>query len=179
MRVIAGKARGRALKAPQGLETRPTSDKAREAIFGSIQFDIAGARVLDLFAGSGAMGIEALSRGAAEAVFVDSSREAAAAIRENLKNTGLKGELAVTDFRAALKGMSRAFDFIFIDPPYRSGYYQEAVAAIIDGGLLAEHGRIILEHDGTLDVDGLKGVEAVKDKKYGKAHVTTCVAAEG
>ena len=175
MRVIAGRARGRALTAPKGLETRPTSDKAREAIFGSIPFQIAGARVLDLFAGSGAMGIESLSRGAQEAVFVDNSREAVSCIRENLKNTGLSGSIVQTDFHAALKGMRGAFDFIFIDPPYKSGFYEDAVDLILDNGLLGESGKMIIEHDGTIDLEKSGRIEIVKDKKYGKAHVTTCV----
>lgn len=175
MRVIAGKARGKNLKAPQGLETRPTSDKTREAVFGSIQFDITDASFLDVFAGSGAMGIEALSRGAKEAFFIDNSKEAVSCINENLKFTGLNGVVLRDDSLAVLKRIDKRFDFIFVDPPYKSGIYESVIRIVCERELLNDDGKLILEHDGTLDVSDIECIEIVKEKKYGKAHVLTCV----
>ena len=120
MRVITGIARGRRLKEPQGLETRPTTDRVKEGIFSSIQFEIEGRRVLDLFGGTGQMGIEALSRGAAHCTFVDLRKEAVGIIRENLKLTGLEGQATVVQ-RDALAFLTRCrekYDVIFLDPPY-------------------------------------------------------------
>ncbi len=179
MRVIAGKAKGKSLKAPEGIETRPTSDKTREAIFGSLQFEIFEARFLDLFAGSGAMGIEALSRGAEEAVFIDSSKAAIACIKDNLKTTGLNGIVIMEDSFTALSRIKGKFDFIFIDPPYKSGYYEKAIRIICERGLLNDGGKLILEHDGGLDTSMIECIETVKDKKYGKAHVRICVPVNG
>lgn len=171
MRIIAGKVKGLRLKAPEGLNTRPTSDKTREAIFGSLQFEIPGARVLDLFAGSGAMGIEALSRGARDAVFVDKSKKAVRCIKDNLAAAGMNAKVINSDFLTALYGMEGKFDFIFVDPPYKSGYYQEAIDAILKMSLLGDEGKLILEHDGSLEV---KNIVTLKDKKYGKAHIKIC-----
>jgi 16S rRNA G966 N2-methylase RsmD len=123
MRVITGTARGRRLIAPQGTDTRPTSDRVKEAIFSIIQFEIEQADVLDLFAGSGQLGIEALSRGARTAVFVDSAREAQEAIRANLAATGLaeRARIVAGDAAAYLTGTQEKFDILLLDPPYRRG----------------------------------------------------------
>ncbi len=121
MRVVAGELRGRKLVAPRGDTTRPTADRVREALF-SILGDVSGARVLDLYAGSGALGIEALSRGAAAATFVDSSRDAVAAIRRNLSELGLEADVRrrdALDFLAAVHVGDR-YDLVFADPPYDS-----------------------------------------------------------
>ena len=171
MRVIAGKVKGLKLKAPEGLDTRPTTDKTREAIFGSLQFEIPGSRVLDLFAGSGAMGIEALSRGADEAVFIDKSRNAVRCIEDNLKAAHMSAKVINPDFSSALQRLEGEFDFIFVDPPYQSGFYREAIELIKIRGLLSEKGKLVLEHDGSLEVEG---VRIIKDKKYGKAHIKIC-----
>lgn len=122
MRVITGIARGRRLKEPQGLETRPTTDRVKEGIFSSIQFEIEGRRVLDLFGGTGQMGIEALSRGAAHCTFVDLRKEAVGIIRENLKLTGLEGQATVVqgDALTFLTRCREKYDVIFLDPPYAS-----------------------------------------------------------
>ena len=118
MRVITGTARGRRLKELEGLETRPTTDRVKEGVFNIIQFDIEGRRVLDLFAGTGQLGIEALSRGAASAVFVDQRRDAASIIRENLKLTGLSDRARVVNGEAMafLSSQRERFDLIFLDP---------------------------------------------------------------
>ena len=172
MRVIAGSAKGKSLQAPAGRETtRPTSDKVKEAIFGSIQFELEGSRVLDLFAGSGALGIEALSRGAAQAVLVDASREAVQAMRANLAYTGLleRAEVMPMDYARALARLYTPFDFIFLDPPYRSDLYAAAIAGIHARGLLEAEGFLIVEHDGQLSLEGEK---VLKQKRYGKTFVS-------
>jgi len=148
MRVIAGKYRGRPLAAPPGNSVRPTTDKVKEAIFDLIAWDIEGKSVLDLFAGSGAMGIEALSRGAKEAVFADKSRDSIAAAKENLSKLGADGEVYMADYRIALSKLGsarRKFDLIFIDPPYKKGLEAEVLKSIMDRGVLTDNGTIVLE----------------------------------
>lgn len=175
MRIIAGKAKGKSISAPEGLLTRPTADKAREAIFGSLQFEIPEARVLDIFAGSGAMGVEALSRGAKEAIFIDNSRAACQCIKNNLLSCGFSAKIISKDFISALTELNGEFDFIFADPPYKSGYYQTVVDKIIENKLLKDSGKLVLEHDGSISVTGVK---VLKEKRYGKAHVTVCALEE-
>ena len=129
MRIIAGDFKGLKLKSPEG-DTRPTSEKAREAIFSSLQLEIPGAAVLDLFAGSGAMGIEAASRGAEKVVFNDNSKEAARIVAENCVRARLDAEIHNMDYNRLLKKLSaegEKFDIIFIDPPYASGYGRRAI----------------------------------------------------
>ena len=172
MRVIAGAARGRQIKAPKGNETtRPTTDKGREAIFGALLFEIPQISVLELISGSGAMGIEALSRGADFAVFVDADRGAAALVRENLKELGMQSQAQVLqmDYSSALRSLNQAFDFIFLDPPYHAGLYQPAIEAIIERKLLAPGGKIIAEHEEDAVFDR-RYVQ--KEKKYGRTRVS-------
>lgn len=151
MRVIAGRLKGRRLKPPRSNKIRPTEARLKENIFnilGPYFFDM---RVLDLFAGTGAIGLEYLSRGAGSCVFVDSSREAQALVRENLEGTGLedRARLLAQDFKEALRSLGQegeVFDEVYIDPPYKkTRLYQEALDLILEGGLLAESGRVILE----------------------------------
>ena len=131
MRVITGTARGRRLKELQGMETRPTTDKVKESLFSIIQFDIEGRRVLDLFAGTGQLGIEALSRGAAEAVFVDRRPDAVRLVQENLALCGFTDRARVKsgDALAYLKSGEK-FDLIFLDPPYGTGMLEKAMEII-------------------------------------------------
>ena len=119
MRVITGTARGRKLREPSGMDIRPTTDVVKEAVFNIIQFDIEGRRVLDLFAGTGQLGIEALSRGAADCVFVDESREAVSIVKENLAKCRFTAKVVQTDSIGYLRGAGK-FDMIFLDPPYDS-----------------------------------------------------------
>ena len=122
MRIISGSARGRTIVAPQGMDTRPTQDYVRESLFNILRADVPGARVLDLFAGSGALGLEALSRGAEHAVFVDSARAAVACVRRNVETLRMDGRCQVLacDWRAAAQRLAGGgFDLVFIDPPYR------------------------------------------------------------
>ena len=130
MRVITGSARGRILKELQGMETRPTTGKVKESIFSIIQFDIEGRRVLDLFAGTGQLGIEALSRGAKQCVFIDQRNDAVKLIRENLKLTELQDRARVVarDSMEFLRSLRERFDIVFLDPPYEAGLLEPAVA---------------------------------------------------
>ena len=174
MRVITGTARGRKLIAPEGLETRPTSDMAKEAMFSIVQFEVAGARVLDLFAGSGQIGIEALSRGASGAVFVDSSKAARDAILFNLKSTGFEGRSALVfaEAESCLKSCRDRFDLVFLDPPYQSGLVERCLPLV--AGLVRPGGVILCEtarDETTPEAAGVFGRK--KEYRYGKAKVTT------
>ncbi len=144
MRVITGSAGGRQLKTPAGDDVRPTADHVKEALFNTLQFDIEGRRVLDLFAGTGQLGIEALSRGAREAVFTDQSHSSLALIRENLRRCGMQASVLRTD---ALSYLSRGekFDIIFVDPPYDAGLYEPVLERINAVDNLNEGGIIICE----------------------------------
>lgn len=144
MRVITGFARGRKLKTPENDEIRPTTDNVKEALFNIIQFDIEGRRVLDLFAGTGQLGIEALSRGAAMAVFVDQDRKAAQIVRENLKTCALSAEVRQEEALSYLR-RGEKFDLIFVDPPYDSGLYEPVLETIKSVDNLSEGGIIICE----------------------------------
>lgn len=146
MRVITGSARGRRLKMLEGLDVRPTTDKVKESLFSALQFDIEGRHVLDLFAGSGQLGIEALSRGAGDAVFVDRAKESVAVIRENLRITGLTHHARViqTDSLSFLRTASQRFDIAFLDPPYGSGLLTQALALLPP--VMSEYGLIACEH---------------------------------
>ena len=151
MRIITGIARGIALETLPGEETRPTAERVKEALFSMIQFDIEGRRVLDLFAGSGQLGLEALSRGASHATFIDSSRDAADIVLKNAAKTKLKdrARVAVMDYSAYLKNGKFAdpFDIIFLDPPYNTPCMTEALSLIEAAGALRDGGTIICETD--------------------------------
>jgi 16S rRNA (guanine966-N2)-methyltransferase len=152
MRIIAGHAHGRRLKAPRGLLTRPTSARARESIFSrlSVRLDFDGLRVLDVFAGSGSLGIESLSRGAAHVTFVDSSRDAASAIRANLSQLDLsdRARILVADVRRALADLGRAhetFDLVFVDAPFKDDTSAEVLTILADFALVAPGGWVVIE----------------------------------
>ena len=144
MRVITGTARGRKLKEPVGMDIRPTTDSVKEAIFNTIQFDIEGRRVLDLFAGTGQLGIEALSRGAKSCTFVDESTAAVRLVRENLAACRLSGEVVQTESVGFLSGCGQ-YDLIFLDPPYDSTLLDKALSAVIQYDKLAVGGIIVCE----------------------------------
>ena len=174
MRVITGTAGGVPLRAPEGLETRPTADRVKQALFNMIQFDIAG-EVLDLFAGSGQLGIEALSRGASRATFVDAGKEAIAVLRQNLKKTKLtdRAEVVQTDYLTFLDRCRRRYRLIFLDPPYAEKFLENALNRISEIDILAEGGIIIAERPvgKTLD-QGFAGLVPSKDYHYGKTIIT-------
>lgn len=173
MRVIAGTARRLQLVTPKGMETRPTTDRIKETLFNMLQNDLPGSHFLDLFAGSGGIGIEALSRGAAEAVFVDNSREALACIRENLTKTRLAEKAIVLGQDCAgairlLDARKMHFDIIFMDPPYQLGTEKDVLAAIAESNLADEDTQIIIEAtlDRELREDEIEGFEIVRIKEY-------------
>jgi len=147
MRVISGSAKGRRLKELQGMETRPTTDRVKEGLFNVIQFDIEGRRVLDLFAGTGQLGIECLSRGAASAVFVDERKDAVALVRENLKATRLseRAKVVMGDAMSYVSSCGEKFHLIFLDPPYGTGRLERALERISAFDILTEHGIIVCE----------------------------------
>ena len=170
MRVITGTARGTNLKAPEGLSTRPTGDKVKQALFNMIQYEIAG-DVLDLFAGSGQLGIEALSRGAKSAVFVDQGRDAIAVIRDNLKRTHLedKAQVICCDYLSYLTKCKKRFRLIFLDPPYGEKYLENAIKTISEIDILAEGGIIVAERPLGKELSPeYSGLLPSKDYHYGK-----------
>ena len=175
MRVISGTARGIRLKTPEGLQTRPTADRVKEAVFSIIQFDIQGSRFLDLFGGSGQMGIEALSRGALSAVIVDSRREACKLISDNLRLTRLseKAKVIQSDYIGYLNRCRDTFDLIFLDPPYAEVFLENALKKISEIDILSDRGIIICERpaDKTLDFE-ISGFVRGKDYRYGKTWIT-------
>ena len=140
MRVIAGKARGIQLKTPEGTETRPTIDRVKEALFSIIQFEVPGARVLDLFGVTGQLGIEALSRGAKSAVFVDAGEKACALIRENLRRCHMEadGRVVRADYLDYLNRCRESYDIIFLDPPYASGNLERALETRIEDAVFTQ-----------------------------------------
>ena len=169
MRVVAGVHGGRRLEAPPGEETRPTSDRVREALFSILGARVEGARVLDLFAGSGALGIEALSRGAAEATFVDRSPAAIRVVRGNLATLGIEAEVVRADARAAIRtarAAARQYDLLFLDPPYRLAGRLAPVLAEAVEGLLAPGGSVVTESDRRAPLP-LETVPLIDERRYG------------
>ena len=170
MRVITGSARGRRLREPQGMDIRPTTDKVKESIFNIIQFDIEGRRVLDLFAGTGQLGIEAASRGAESVTFIDSSRNAVKLVKDNLAGCGLQGTVHQMDAVGFLAGCGQ-FDLIFVDPPYETELYEQVLDAIIKFDILPEGGIIVCESRPEKVLPELEGMRR-KEYKYGKVRLT-------
>lgn len=171
MRIVAGRYRGRKLTPPSDDSVRPTTDRIKETVFNILQWDVEGARVLDLFAGSGALGIECLSRGAAEVVFADKSLASVALIRQNLK--GIEGSYRVltADFTGVLRSGEDKFDLIFIDPPYKSGLGELAVDAAFDLGRVAEGGTVVYEHSSELPFKCAREDVKVRTKVMGSVTV--------
>ena len=175
MRVITGKARGVALKTPEGMQTRPTADRVKEALFSIIQFEIPCARVLDLFGGTGQLGIEALSRGAQSAVFVDASDKACALIKENLKRTKLQdcGKVIRSDYMEYLDRCREKFDIVFLDPPYAEVFLENALKRLTEIDILQSGGIIIAERPLGKDLPWeLDGYTRSRDYKYGQILLT-------
>ena len=173
MRVISGSARGRRLLAPEGLDTRPTADRVKESVFNIISPYIYGARVLDLFAGSGALGIEALSRGAESAVFVENSASAKNVLEKNIEITHFQDKCRIfsCSFDNYLKTASEKFDIVFLDPPYKSGYYETALEMLLSNHLLLSGGIVIAEHEHGAVIPPVSGYELCKNRKYGKTSI--------
>ena len=170
MRIIAGKHRGRALASFQGDHIRPTPDRVKESLFQILSRNIAGARVLDLFAGSGALGLECLSRGADEVVFNDSSRESLAVLQKNLRLTGENSKAYNFDFRTMLSRAEGQFDLIFCDPPYKECYLKEILDSVKDRSLLSADGLVIYESE--REEIGAEGWTLFDCRKYGRTNIT-------
>lgn len=180
IRIITGAFRGVRLETLEGDETRPTSSRVKEAVFSSIQFEVAGRRVLDLFAGSGQLGLEALSRGAETAMFIDASPDAMAIVKRNAEKCGVFStcRYLISDYRSYLRKAGRrdAWDLIFIDPPYRLDCIGDALRRILDGGV-ARPGCLIVCESGSPDIfrgdpDLASRFEVVKTARYSITYIT-------
>lgn len=172
MRVITGTARGRRLKTPENYDIRPTTDNVKESVFNIIQFDIEGRRVLDLFAGTGQLGIECLSRGAAEAVFIDENTAAVKIVKENLKTCGFTAAVLQQDALSYLRHCGR-FDLVFVDPPYDSGLYESVLETINSVDILSDGGIILCESRREKTLPGMRvPYRKKKEYNYGRVKLT-------
>ncbi len=174
MRIITGAARGVRLETLEGETTRPTTERVKEALFSMIQFDIEGRSVLDLFAGSGQLGLEALSRGAVCCDFVDESADAVKIIAANAKKTKLEGAVVYnSDWRAFIRRMkgTKKYGIIFLDPPYASALTGEAVRALAEADMIADYAIIVCE-SGQDEYIGAPGLKVVRHTNYGKIWIT-------
>jgi len=184
MRIVAGKFRGAGLVAPKGLATRPTSDRVRQALFNVLEhgapgLDFDGLRVLDLFAGSGALGIEALSRGARFCLFVEESAEARGAIRRNVEALGLTGVTKIwrrDATRLGEAGRIEPFDVVLCDPPYGTGRGQPALAAAVEGGWTAAEAVVVLEERAGFAVDWPAPLQEIDRRRYGDTEIAVARA---
>lgn len=175
MRIITGEAKGKRLDTLEGLETRPTTEKVKEAIFSMIQFEVEGRRVLDLFAGSGQLGLEALSRGASLCTFVEKSREAFEIVKGNAKKTGLfdRSRVLNSDYMDYLKtsGKTEKFDIIFLDPPYSMKIIPGILDRLVKHDIIARNGLVVCESEDDIEY-AAEGLEVVRHSKYGRVYIT-------
>jgi len=178
MRVIAGLAKGRRLLAPRGEGTRPMMDRAREGLFSSLGERVAGARVLDLYAGSGSLGLEALSRGAEAAVFVERSRAALAALRANVAAVGLGGEVVAADVDGYLERAAGPYDLVFVDPPYARPLASVESTLRRLPALLAAGGTIVVHRRAGEGLGRLPGLTVIDRRRYGDTEITRLVKEE-
>lgn len=175
MRVITGTARGRRLKTPENYDIRPTTDNVKESVFNIIQFDIEGRRVLDLFAGTGQLGIECLSRGAAEAVFIDENTAAVKIVKENLKTCGFTAAVLQQDALSYLRHCGR-FDLVFVDPPYDSGLYESVLETINSVDILSDGGIILCESRREKTLPDMRvPYRKKKEHNYGRVKLTVYI----
>ena len=175
MRVITGTARGRRLKTPENYDIRPTTDNVKESVFNIIQFDIEGRRVLDLFAGTGQLGIECLSRGAAEAVFIDENTAAVKIVKENLKTCGFTAAVLQQDALSYLRHCGR-FDLVFVDPPYDSGLYESVLETINSVDILSDGGIILCESSREKTLPDMRApYRKKKEYNYGRVKLTVYI----
>ena len=176
MRIIGGKYRSRILSDFAGDEVRPTSDRVKESLFNILSLKLYGARVLDLFSGSGALGLECLSRGAKEVAFNDCAKASLAILKKNLaalkiSSDGEEAKLSCQDYLICLESQRAPFDIIFIDPPYRFDYGIKALEKIAQKGLLTENGIAVYERDRPFEGE-IAGLEKYDERKYGKTYLT-------
>ena len=175
MRIISGTAKGRKLKTLAGDNVRPTSDKVKEAIFSAIQFDIEGRRFLDLFAGSGQMGLEAISRGALSCTFVEKNLEAMEIVKRNAKKTKLieKCKIVNVDYKDYLRGAKgrEKFDIVILDPPYSMKILPEILDCLVKYDLLNTNAKVVCESEDDIEYT-CDGLETIKHNKYGRVYIT-------
>ena len=177
MRVITGTARGRKLNTLEGRDVRPTTDQVKEAMFSIIQFEVEGAAVLDLFAGSGSLGLEALSRGAAYAYFCDRDRGAQQAVNRNIANLGLQeqAQLFPVSYEAAIAMLAQRgvqVELVFLDPPYAGGLYENAFSLLLQSGILAPGCILAAEHSPKASLPVPPGLCAYDTRRYGDVAIT-------
>jgi 16S rRNA (guanine966-N2)-methyltransferase len=173
MRVIGGKARGQRLKVPKGRSVRPTSGRVKEALFNILPHDLSGLKILDLFAGTGNVTIEALSRGAVEAILIDSSQESGKVIRENLRRLRFSDRTSIWTVPVSrglrlLENRRESFDLIFLDPPYQRNWVERVLKTVGEGDLLRSSGTLVAEHSAREAVNATYGCLALTDQRnYG------------
>lgn len=177
VRVISGSARGLKLNTPGDDRVRPTTDRVKESMFNIVQDWVYDSQVLDLFAGSGALGIEALSRGASQAVFCDNSLDSIKIIKSNIEKARVvdRSQIISGDFKRCLRDMeakNQSFDMIFVDPPYYKGLFEEVLDTIRSCKILKKDGIVIVEHDAKRPIGQVEGLEVYKEKKYGITMLT-------
>lgn len=177
VRVISGSARGLKLNTPGDDRVRPTTDRVKESMFNIVQDWVYDSQVLDLFAGSGALGIEALSRGASQAVFCDNSLDSIKIIKSNIEKARVvdRSQIVRGDFKRCLRDMeakNQSFDMIFVDPPYYKGLFEEVLDTIRSCKILKKDGIVIVEHDAKRPIGQVEGLEVYKEKKYGITMLT-------
>lgn len=175
MRIISGQYRGRKLESPIGREVRPTTDKVKEAIFNLLMMDVPDSVCVDLFAGSGSLGLEALSRGASKCYFCDNSRDSIKLIRENINKCGAMENSVILagDFSKALARIDEKIDIFLLDPPYREGLYINCLSEIDNADMLSRDGVIIAEHGSKNQLpDEVGNLEKIRVKKYGTMSVS-------
>lgn len=177
VRIISGSARGLKLNTPGDDRVRPTTDRVKESMFNIVQDWVYDSQVLDLFAGSGALGIEALSRGASQAVFCDNSLDSIKIIKSNIEKARVadRSQIVSGDFKRCLRDMeakNQSFDMIFVDPPYYEGLFEEVLDTIRSCKILKKDGIVIVEHDAKRPIGQVEGLEVYKEKKYGITMLT-------
>ena len=175
MRIIAGEFKGRKLVVPRDESVRPTAEKVREAVFSMLQMYIPDAVVVDLFAGTGSLGLEALSRGARTAYFADRDRQSIAMVRENVWLCGMEERSVIlcADYTSAINRIHDKADIVFLDPPYRAGLMEDCLSRLAESGLLPEGGLVVAEH-GREEIlpDDVDCLHRIRDRKYGKVRVS-------
>lgn len=174
MRIISGSRRGRKLIDFDGMAIRPTTDRVKESVFNLIQEFIANSNVLDLFGGSGALSLEALSRGAEHALIIDNDKKSLNVIEKNVALTGFEDQVEIlfADATRFLSETNKKFDIIFLDPPYNKGFVLPVLKAISEKELLSDSGIAVLESDFRDDHGEISGLDILKQRKYGRTYVT-------
>ncbi|MGN0162578.1 MAG: 16S rRNA (guanine(966)-N(2))-methyltransferase RsmD [Candidatus Ornithomonoglobus sp.] len=174
MRIISGCRRGHKLLEFEGRDVRPTTDRVKESIFNLIQEHIPGAEILDMFAGSGALSFEAVSRGASHAVLVDNDSRSVELIKRNISGLGFEDKCTVTQKSCFdyIKQSGKKFDIIFLDPPYNKGYIEPALTAIVQNDALSGDGIVVLESDNTDFRSDIEGLDIYRQKRYGRTFIT-------